>query len=104
MKFHAQTLCSLGVPSGKPCWKLENVVSTIYKTINNINIVFSNYFQKKYKFAIFFTLNDYIGLKCDHICKFKANLFSKDFGPGTFKMVGQKFHLFSLNGSVFSSS
>ncbi len=37
-----QTRCSLGEISEKSSWKLENVVSTIYKTISNISIVFSN--------------------------------------------------------------
>ncbi len=53
-----------------------------YKTVNNINIVFSNYFQKRYKFANLFTFND-IGLKSDIFCTFKENSFSKDFGTGT---------------------
>ncbi len=51
--FHAQTLCSLGEISEQPSRKLENVVSTILKTINNINIVFYNYFQGRSKFAFF---------------------------------------------------
>ena len=54
------------------------------KTINNINI-FSNYFQKRYKFAILH-LGWCIDLKSDHICKFNDNSwFSKDFGTGAFK-------------------
>ncbi len=46
-------VCALGEISEKLSWKLENVVSTIYKTISNINIVFSNYLQIRYIFAIF---------------------------------------------------
>ncbi len=38
-----------------PLGKLENVVSTIYITISNINIVFSNCLQMRYIFAVFFT-------------------------------------------------
>ena len=53
VKFHVQTLCSLGVMSEKPSWKLGNMFPPFYKTINNINTVFSYYFQKRYKFAIF---------------------------------------------------
>ena len=30
----------------------------LYKTINNINIVFCNCLRKRYKFAIFFTLDE----------------------------------------------
>ncbi len=55
VKFYAQSRCSLGEISENPAWKLENVVSTIYKTISNINIVFSNCLQMRY-----------INLKCFH--------------------------------------
>ncbi len=40
VKFYVQSQCSLGEISEKPSWKLENVVSTIYKTTSNINIIF----------------------------------------------------------------
>ena len=46
VKFHVQTLCSLGVMSEKPSRKLENAVSTI--------LVFS----KEMQICIFFTLDD----------------------------------------------
>ncbi len=45
--------CSLGEISKKPSWKLENMVSPIYKTISYINIVFSYYLPMTYIFAIF---------------------------------------------------
>ncbi len=48
-----QSRCSFGEINEKPSWKLENVVSNIYKTISNINIVFSNCLQIRYIFAIF---------------------------------------------------
>ncbi len=44
MKFYAQSRCSLEEISEKPSWKLENVVSTIYKIISNINIVYLHFF------------------------------------------------------------
>ncbi len=53
MKFYEQSRYSFGEISGKPAWKLINVVSTIYKTISNINIVFSNCLQTRYIFATF---------------------------------------------------
>ncbi len=34
MRFYAQTRCSLGEISKNPSWKLENMVSTISKTIS----------------------------------------------------------------------
>ncbi len=43
--------------------KLENVVTTSYETISNINKVFFNSLQIRYKFAIFFTLDDNIDWK-----------------------------------------
>ncbi len=53
VKFYAQSRYSLGEIGEKPSWKLENVVSTIQKTISNISIVFSNCLQMRYIFAIF---------------------------------------------------
>ncbi len=59
VKFCAQTMCSLGEISEKPCQKLENmVIPPFYKTINNINIIVSDFFQERYKFAIYLTLDD----------------------------------------------
>ena len=51
------------------------------KTINNINIVLSNYLQTRYDFAIF-TLNDVLVWKVN--IKFKEMSFSIDFRTGTF--------------------
>ena len=62
--------------SEKSFWKLQDMVSTIYKTISNINIVFSNYFQN-IQSCNFFPLDWYIGLKSDHICKLKKIHFLK---------------------------
>ncbi len=53
-----QTRCSLGEISGKPSWKLENVVSTIYKTISNISIVFSKLLTNEIHICNFFTMDD----------------------------------------------
>ncbi len=80
MKFQVSTLCSLGEIGEKPSRKLENVVSTILKTINNINIVFYYYFQRRYKFAIFSLWMDVlvrkvtisISLKKIHFPKFRT--------------------------------
>ncbi len=58
MKFDAQTRCSLGEISEKPSWKLQNVVSTIYKTISNINTVFSNCFTNEIHICNFFTIDE----------------------------------------------
>ena len=77
----------------KSAWKLKNMISTIYKTINNRNIVFSNCLQMRYIFAFLFHHEWYIGWKSDHICQFKENLFSKDFGPGTFKRESAMFSI-----------
>ena len=41
----------------KNTWKLENMVITIYKTISNINSVFSNCLQIRLHSWIFFTLD-----------------------------------------------
>ncbi len=38
---------------GNVAWKLENVVTTLNRTINNISIIFSSYFQTRYTFAVF---------------------------------------------------
>ena len=43
IKFYTQSLCCLGGISKKPSLKLANMVTTIYSTISNINIVFSNF-------------------------------------------------------------
>ncbi len=55
-EVYAQTLCSLGESSEKPFLKLKKCGS-FYKTMYK-NVVFSNYFQKIYKFAFFSTLDD----------------------------------------------
>ena len=77
-------------------WKLENKVTTFYKTISKIkqkavvyatflrNIVYSNCLQTRFKFAFFFTLDDILFGKVTIICQFNENSFSKDFG--TFKL------------------
>ena len=57
----------------KPSWKLENVVTTFYKTTSNINI--SNCLQMRYKFAIFYPWM--IGWKSDYICQFNQINFPK---------------------------
>ncbi len=58
VKCKVQSRCSLGEISEKPSCKLENVVSTIYKKISNINSVFTNCLQMRSIFAIFFTRDD----------------------------------------------
>ena len=83
MKFDAQTRCSLGEISEKPSWKLENMVSTIYKTISNISTVFSIAYKWD-SYLQFFHHGWCVGRKSDHICQFKENFFFKDFGSGTF--------------------
>ena len=37
-------------------WKLENVVTTLNKAINNISTIFSYYFLTRYKVSFFFSL------------------------------------------------
>ena len=56
VKFHAQILPSLGEISEKPSWKLETWLPPFYKTMNNIKMVFSNYFQKEIQIFNFFQL------------------------------------------------
>ena len=51
------SMCSLGKISKNPP-KWENMVTTIYKTISNINICFSNCLQMRYTFCNFFALDD----------------------------------------------
>ena len=58
-----------------PAWKLENVASTIYKTV--IWTLFSQIACKWNTCARFCLFCFY------HICQFKGNSFSKDFRPGT---------------------
>ena len=53
----------------KNTWKLENVVSTIYKTKSNINTVFAKLLANEIHISNFFTMDD-IGWKSfssDHI-------------------------------------
>ena len=45
--------------------------------------LFSVITYKKIQTCNFFTLDDYIGLESDHICKLTENLFSKDFRTRT---------------------
>ncbi len=63
-----------------------------YKTINNVKIVLIT-FKRDTNFQ-FFHLGWYVGLKSDHIWKFKENSFSKDFGTGT---LNTKIALISRN-------
>ncbi len=59
MKFHAQSLCSLGEISEKPSWKLENLVSTIYKTISNIpKHIFLKLLTNQIHICTFFTMDE----------------------------------------------
>ena len=53
-------MCTLGEIGLKTSRKSETVVTTIYKTINNINIVCSNCLQMKYMyiFGFFFSIFD----------------------------------------------
>ncbi len=44
----------IGELSENLSWKLENGVTTIYKTLSNINIVFSNCLQMRYTCAFLF--------------------------------------------------
>ena len=77
MKLYVQTRCSLGEISEKPSCKLENVVSTIYKTISNTNIVFSNCVQMRYIICNFFTIDDVLVRKVTISTSLKKNNFSK---------------------------
>ena len=87
VKFYVQSQCSVGEINEKPSWKLENVVSTIYNTISNINIAFSNCLRMRYIIAFFSPwMMTCILRKSEHICQFKENLLSKYFGPGTFNI------------------
>ncbi len=53
VRFHVQTLCSSGVMSEKTLLEMrKHGFHHFVKTINNINNVFFNYFQMRYKFAI----------------------------------------------------
>ena len=44
VKFGASIEDTLGEIIGNVAWKLENVVTTLNRTINNISIIFSYYF------------------------------------------------------------
>ena len=61
-----------GVISENPSWKLENMVTIIYKTIN---IVFS--------ICKLLTLDDIVVGKLTKSASFKENLLSSNFGTGT---------------------
>ncbi len=70
--WRVHSLCSLGEIREKPSWKLEileNVVTTIYKTISNIKHFFFKLFANKIHIWKFSNVDD-IGLKSDHICQF----------------------------------
>ena len=59
MNFHKQGLCSLGEISKKHTWKLENMVTIIYKTVSNTNIVsVLKLFAYGTQTCIFVTLDD----------------------------------------------
>ncbi len=58
IKFYVQSRCSLWEINKKPSWKWENLVSTIFKTISKISIVFSNCLQNEVHICNFFTLDD----------------------------------------------
>ncbi len=74
VKWHAQSFVYFRINQGKPSWKLESMVVTIYhvyKAISNINIVFSNCVEMRYTFAFSpLILDEYICWKSDHICHF----------------------------------
>ncbi len=44
VKFGVNILNTLGAINGNDAWKLENVVTTLNKTINNISTFFPYYF------------------------------------------------------------
>ncbi len=46
MKFHAQNVRKKTVSNPFGNWKTW--LTTLYKSINNINIIFSDYLQKRY--------------------------------------------------------
>ena len=53
VKFGLSTPNTLGEISGNVTWKLENVVTTLNKSISNVSTIFSYNFQTRYKSAVF---------------------------------------------------
>ena len=54
--WYAMKICKFRRNYEKLSWKLENVVTTIYKTISNIIIVFSYCLQMRYTYTFALTL------------------------------------------------
>ena len=97
--FHVQQWCCLGEIGEKLSWKFELMVTTIYKTINTIHIVFCNCLQARYKFAFFSHLGWYIGWTSDHICQFDE-LFSYRFWV-RHKLVHKTMYVQAVNGPLY---
>ena len=51
LNFGADVPNTLGEINRNVAWKLETVVTTLNKTINNVSTIFSLYFQTRYMFA-----------------------------------------------------
>ncbi len=77
MTFDMRTRCSLGEISEKPFCKLENMDSTIYITISNISIVFSNCLHMTYIICNFFTMDDVLVGKVTIFASLKKISFPK---------------------------
>ncbi len=53
VKFDVHFPNNLGEINGNVAWKLEHVVTTLNKTINNISIIFYYYFQRDIRLQLF---------------------------------------------------
>ncbi len=58
MKFGVNIPNTSGEINENVVWKLESVVTTLNKIINNISTFFSYYSQMRYKFASFFIVDE----------------------------------------------
>ncbi len=85
-----EILCAKSVQFRRKTLRIESVVSTIYKTISNINIVSSNCLQMRCTYLNFF---HHFGWKSDHVRQFKENSFSKYFETSTFNLIKNCFNL-----------
>ena len=78
--FHAQSRCSLGEISKKPSWKLENLVSTIYKTISLqwwTFFFFPNCLQMRHKLCNFSPMDNLLAGKVTISASLKKIIFQR---------------------------
>ena len=77
VKFGMNVTNTSGEINGNVAWKLENVATTLNKTINNISTMFSYYFKTRYKFAVFFIVDEIFRWKLTLSASFSKINFSK---------------------------